>query len=88
MAVSLLRTFTVVLNLRTVLLSLCYILPLSCLFLPKCRKGFFKFWWDEELNLLKEASAESHRIWKAADKPRQGPFFRVDRHVVYSIVNG
>ena len=44
-------------------------------FVPKCRKGFFKFWWDEELNLLKEASAESHRIWKAAGKPRQGPTF-------------
>ena len=29
-------------------------------FVSKCRKGFFKFWWDEELNLLKEASAKSH----------------------------
>ena len=45
------------------------------MFVPKCGKGFFKFWWDEELNLLKEASAESHRIWKAAGKPRQGPIF-------------
>ena len=44
-------------------------------FVPKCRKGFFKFWWDEGLNLLKEASVESNRIWKAAGKPRQGPIF-------------
>jgi len=44
-------------------------------FVPKCSKGFFKFWWDEELSLLKEASVESNRIWKAAGKPRQGPIF-------------
>jgi len=42
-------------------------------FVPKCHKGFFKFWWDEELSLLKQASAESYRIRKAAGKPRQDP---------------
>ena len=45
------------------------------LYVPKCAKGCFKFWWDEELNLLKEASVESNRLWKAAGKPRQGPLF-------------
>ena len=45
------------------------------LFVPKCRKGFFKFWWTEELSLLKEASVESNRVWKAAGKPRHGPIF-------------
>jgi len=44
-------------------------------FVPKYCKGFFKFWWDEELTLLKQASAESDRIWKAAGKPRHGLIF-------------
>jgi len=57
-------------------------------FVPKCRKGFYKFWWDEGLNLLKEASVESNRIWKAAGKPRQAQFLHVDKSVVYNIVNG
>ena len=42
---------------------------------PKCAKGSFKFGWDEELNLLKDASVESNSLWKAAGKPRQGPLF-------------
>jgi len=45
-------------------------------FIHNYHKSFFKFWWDEELTLLKEASAESNRrIWKDADKPRQGSIF-------------
>jgi len=45
------------------------------LFVPKCHKGFFKFWWSEELSLLTEASIESNRVWKAAGKPKHGPIF-------------
>ena len=44
-------------------------------YVPKRRKGYYKFWWDEELNLLKEASVETNNIWKAAGKPRNGPIF-------------
>jgi hypothetical protein len=45
------------------------------LFIPQYRKNFFKFWWNQELSLLKEASVESNRIWKDAGKPRSGPIF-------------
>ena len=38
----------------------------ATVYVPKCHKGFFKYWWDEELGLLKEASVESDRVWKAA----------------------
>lgn len=44
-------------------------------FVPQHRKNFYKFWWDEELNLLKEESINSDKLWKAAGKPRQGPIF-------------
>ena len=44
-------------------------------FVPKCQKGLFKFWWDKELKLLKQKSTESNEIWKAADRPRDGPIF-------------
>ena len=45
------------------------------LYVPTCRKNFFKFWWDEELATLKQAAIESNKIWKAAGKPKQGPIF-------------
>jgi len=44
-------------------------------FVPKCRKGFVKFWWDEELKVLKDAATESNKIWTCDGKPRQGPVF-------------
>jgi len=44
-------------------------------FVPHCPKNFFKFWWDEELDLLKDASVDSNRVWKAAGKPKSGPIF-------------
>ena len=47
----------------------------SSLYVPSCRKGFWKFWWDEELDRLKEASIDSNRVWKSAGKPRQGSIF-------------
>ena len=45
------------------------------MFVPKRQKGFYKFWWDEELSLLKAASVEKNNIWKDAGKPRSGPIF-------------
>jgi len=33
-------------------------------FVPHCPKNFFKFWWDEELDLRKDASVDSNRVWK------------------------
>ena len=45
------------------------------LYVPVCRKNFYKFWWDEDLSSLKQASVESNRLWKAAGKPRHGSIF-------------
>ena len=44
-------------------------------FVPRRANNFYKFWWDEEVNLLKEESIESDRLWKAAGRPRRGPIF-------------
>ena len=44
-------------------------------YVPKRRKGFYKFWWDQELKQLKQDSIESNKAWKAAGKPRSGPVF-------------
>ena len=41
----------------------------SSIYMPRFRKGLFKFWWNEEVNLFQEASVES------AGKPRDGPIF-------------
>jgi len=42
-------------------------------FVPQCPKNFFTFWW--ELDLLKDASVDSNRVWNAAGKPKSGPIF-------------
>ena len=42
---------------------------------PQRRKKFYKFWWDEDLDYLKQASIDSNKLWKAAGKPRNGPIF-------------
>ena len=44
-------------------------------YVPQHKKSFYKFWWDEELNILKDDSIESNKLWKAAGKPRCGPIF-------------
>jgi len=49
-------------------------------FVPVRRKCFYKFWWDEELDTLKEAAIDSNRLWKAAGKPRSGPVFDNRQH--------
>ena len=45
------------------------------LYVPARRKSFYKFWWDEDLSNLKQASIDSNNVWKAAGKPRTGPIF-------------
>ena len=44
-------------------------------FVPERKKSFYKFWWDEELDILKQASIDSNRLWTASGKPRHGPIF-------------
>ena len=45
------------------------------LFVPTRRRNFYKFWWDQEFDTLKEAAINSNKLWKAAGKPRQGSLF-------------
>ena len=42
---------------------------------PQREKGFYKFWWNQELDLLKDNSISSQNLWKTAGKPRSGPCF-------------
>ena len=34
----------------------------ACSYVPRCPKNFFKFWWDEELKSLKEASVNTDKL--------------------------
>ena len=49
-------------------------------FVPVRRKCYYKFWWDEGLDTLKEAAIESDRLWKAVGKPRFGTIFDNKQH--------
>ena len=40
--------------------------------IPKVKRDFYKFWWDEELAALKQASLDSFNLWTAVGKPRAG----------------
>ena len=65
--------FVAVLTLFTAILFQFYSLVL--IYISRSALKNFKYWWDEELSLLKEASIEANKIWKAAGKPRRGPIF-------------
>ena len=49
----------------------------SCanMYIPKRKKNFYKFWWTQELDALKDKAIASCRTWKQAGKPRQGILF-------------
>ena len=43
--------------------------------IPKLRTQALKFWWNEELNELKEKAIEAKKLWVQAGRPRSGPVF-------------
>ena len=43
--------------------------------MPKRKKSFYKFWWCQELDILKDNCIASCIAWRSANKPRQGPIF-------------
>ncbi len=43
--------------------------------IPLRRKNFFKFWWSQELDCLKDSAMESDKLWKSAGRPRSGPLY-------------
>ena len=51
------------------------LLDASYKFIPQRNKNFYKYWWDEEMDLLKQESIDSNQLWKAAGKPKHGPIF-------------
>ena len=48
---------------------------LCCPSVPVRKQNFYKFWWDEELNLMKEEAIQSFTAWKNIGKPRSGVEF-------------
>ena len=42
---------------------------------PVKSSNFRKPWWDDNLDYLKSASIETHRLWVEAGRPSQGPIF-------------
>jgi len=44
-------------------------------FVPARKKSFYKFWWFQELDDLKDRAILSHKLWKEAGCPRTGPIF-------------
>ena len=45
-------------------------------FISSHKTSFYKFWWSQELDILKESDIASHDIWKAAGKPRSDRIFQ------------
>jgi hypothetical protein len=54
---------------------------LQCI--PSVPKNFFKYWWDQELQTLKEQSIAAHKDWVSHGRPRQGQFFDNNKSAKY-----
>jgi exonuclease III len=50
---------------------------------PRIKVNSIKFWWDEELKELKEASIASNKLWIDAGRPSSGPIFEDRKHKKY-----
>ena len=58
-----------------------YALKLSAdVVIPRHKKSFYKFWWNQELSELKERAIVSCRVWKEAGKPRHGDVHAKYKH--------
>ena len=44
---------------------------------PRVKHNFLKHWWSNELQVEKNKSIESHRLWVSAGRPRCGPIFDI-----------
>jgi len=44
-------------------------------FVPRTKSGFYKHWWNERLDELKQASVVTHNLWKRHGRPRSGEIF-------------
>jgi len=42
---------------------------------PYHKSCYYKFWWNQELDQLKDQSISSHNAWKAAGRPRAGSIY-------------
>ena len=47
----------------------------SLVSIPRKKHGHFKYWWDEELTLLKQQAIRSFQLWSSVGKPRQCVLF-------------
>jgi len=43
--------------------------------IPLKKQNFYKYWWNEEVKILKTNSIQSHRSWVEQGKPRFGSFY-------------
>ena len=56
--------------------SLKFSVKLHIVNVPAKAENFYKFWWWEELDVLKANSLRDHIIWKEAGRPRSGSIFK------------
>jgi len=43
--------------------------------IPVHRECATKFWWDQNMQELKQRAVDTHRLWVGSGKPRSGPVF-------------
>ena len=60
--------------------AICYCLNTAAASsVPTTRSNFFKFWWNDNLQTLKEESIAAHRLWSDNGRPKQGAIFEIAR---------
>jgi len=62
----------------------CRLRTVSTLCIPTIRRNSLKYWWDQELDALKEQSIAAHRQWISMGKPKQGECFETYKRSKYA----
>jgi len=55
--------------------------------IPSVPKDFFKYWWDQELDTLKQLAISSHQEWVRQGRPKQGTVFENKKKHKYAYKN-
>ena len=53
------------------------LISLARLFIPAHGHSFYKFWWSQKIDMLKDNEIKSVKLWKAAGRPQSGHIFEL-----------
>ena len=56
-------------------------------FNPAHGHSFYKFWWSQEMDMLKHNAFKSDKLWKASGRPHSGHIFELRKKKINPHIN-